>query len=422
MHIAKDVTTSISKTRAKLRPLFTHLASIYTPTQLDALAVAFANPRQTTFRINTLKLGLGLMDGEGDGASSNEEGVKKREYRTNDKDPHHTERTRILSQLTSSLSPKHRSKRLTPAPFAPRTAFGLRNDAASPFIDVRHLAHLPVVKMGLVHFQGWSSMLPPLAAGVGRGERVLDMCAAPGGKTGMLVEGVVGSLGGSRDVKGARDGKGMVVANEIEHERAQRLTTNMDTLVPAHLRHLVHVQIKDGRKLPAFYNPPPAGVSPAPPSQQPQPHPATLFTSILLDAPCSGSGTIALAQPATYTHWTPTWVLKHARLQLQLLHAAHALLSPGGHLTYSTCTLSWEENEGVVSAFLAEAGDMKIVELAGGLGEMRDRGGEKAFSAGLAETKGERAAGGMEMALRVFPDELYEGFFVVRMQKGICEG
>lgn len=76
------------------------------------------------------------------------------------------------------------------------------------------------------------------------------------------------------------------------------------------------------------------------------------FDSVLLDAPCSAEGRIALDNEKTYGFWTLTNIQKKAELQSELLHQAFDRLATGGVLVYSTCTLAPEENEGVVTSLL----------------------------------------------------------------------
>ncbi|KAJ3178321.1 hypothetical protein HDU87_003633 [Geranomyces variabilis] len=353
---------AVARARRTLEPLFSHLASFLGPTDLHALAHAYTTPRNTTFRLNTLKV---------DTATTR--------WPVGDKT---SPRSEVLQSVEAALMATSRkpTPRVLPCPFS-RNAFMVSH----PSIAVKHLAGLPAHKDGRLHFQSWSSMLAPLCVGAQPGWRVLDMCAAPGGKTLMLCE--------------AMRGVGSVVVNEIDAARAARLKRNIDT---AGLSDIVRVNVGDGRKL-------------APN------HPAVggeLFDAILLDAPCGGEGIIAMSEPASYKHWSLAWVQKHARLQAGLLAAAHALLKPGGVLTYSTCTLSVEENELVVDGFLERFPDMSIVNLALPLVSDQEVAERYAnFTAGFTHHHGQGFPQEMAKALRVFPNEHYEGFFVIRMQK-----
>ncbi|KAJ3023356.1 hypothetical protein HKX48_003467 [Thoreauomyces humboldtii] len=350
------MSTAISRARAKLAPLFDHLSPFLSPTNLHNLSHAYTVPRHTTFRLNTLKAATIPATRQ------------------------------VLSDVETALSAlkKKPPARVLPCPWS-RSAFMVSNAT----VAVRHLGALPVHKAGQIHFQSWSSMLAPLCLAPNPGDRVLDMCAAPGGKSCMLAEAV--------------GRHGTVFANEIDPERAKRLKKNVETLLPPIIKAVVHVTVSDARKL----NLAKEGFTNVP------------FDAILLDAPCSGEGIINMSEPSSYKHWSLAWVEKHARLQSQLLAAAHPLLRPGGHMVYSTCTLSPEENEVVVSRFLAEFADMEIVDLAVPFRSPDWASQYANFGPGLTAYGDEPLHPELGMALRVFPTEIYEGFFVVRMRKRV---
>ncbi|TPX57672.1 hypothetical protein PhCBS80983_g03687 [Powellomyces hirtus] len=357
--------SAIARARASLSPLFDHLSSFLTPTELHQLAHAYTAPRNTTFRLNTLKLAR--------------QGVSRNKTSTS------PEKAEVLAKIQAALNEtkKRPTPRVRACPWSPN-AFKVSH----PGIAVRHLAGLGVHKEGKIHFQSWSSILAPLCLGAQPGWRVLDMCAAPGGKSMMLVEDILG--------------KGLIVCNELDPARAKRLQKNVDTLLPASMKDLVHVQVSDGRKL----------------SADRELFGGQLFDAILLDAPCSGEGIIAMSVPASYKHWSLAWVQRHARLQGQLIAASHPLLKKGGYLTYSTCTLSVEENELVVHEFLKRHPDMEVVELAMPLFSEPDWSSRvSSFGTGFSNHLGTRFIDDMSKALRVFPTEEYEGFFVIRMRK-----
>jgi len=146
--------------------------------------------------------------------------------------------------------------------------------------------------------QSRGSQVAGLAVGAQDGERILDLCAAPGGKT--------AQLGGD------------VTAVEIDHGRASELRANLVTL-----RHKAEVVEADGTDLPAEL---------------------TGFDRVLLDAPCSGLGVLA-QRPDLRWRATPL-----PELQLRLLRAAAERTKPGGTIVYSVCTINADENEAVVDA------------------------------------------------------------------------
>jgi len=155
------------------------------------------------------------------------------------------------------------------------------------------------VERGLVCVQSRGSQLAGIAVGARPGDRVLDLCAAPGGKATQLA--------------------GDVVAVEVHAGRARELERRVVALGAINVR----VVRADGRNLPADL----AG-----------------FDHALVDAPCSGLGTLA-ARPDLRWRGAPL-----PGLQLELLHAAVERVRPGGSITYAVCTLNREENEDVVDA------------------------------------------------------------------------
>uniref|UniRef100_I2Q717 tRNA/rRNA cytosine-C5-methylase n=1 Tax=Desulfovibrio sp. U5L TaxID=596152 RepID=I2Q717_9BACT len=160
-------------------------------------------------------------------------------------------------------------------------------------------------RFGYIHIQDRSSMLPPLLLDPPAGARVLDMCAAPGGKTGFLAQ-LVGPTG-------------FVLGNEPSPDR---LATLRQTLFRESLANAATCSQADL-----------------------SPHlPEGAFTHILLDPPCSGWGTLD-KNPQAARIWSGEKVAPLIALQRKLLATAAALLAPGGRLLYSTCTTNVAENE-----------------------------------------------------------------------------
>ena len=168
---------------------------------------------------------------------------------------------------------------------------------------------------GLVYIQDLTSMLPPLVLAPRRGEVVLDMCAAPGGKTGIL----------SR-LTGA---EGAVVANEPAPRRHSVLRGNL------HLLECFNTVTTSytGEGFPE----------------------AGPFSAVLLDAPCSGWGT-AEKNPKVTSLWTEEKTGPLIELQRRLLARAFELLAPGGRMVYSTCTTHVRENEEQIEWAVRELG------------------------------------------------------------------
>jgi len=176
-------------------------------------------------------------------------------------------------------------------------------------------------KTGRVTRQEEVSMLPVLALRPEPGEVILDLCASPGSKTTQICE----HMGDS----------GAVVANEIVSGRVNTLVSNIQ-------RHSCKSSLivqHDGRHIPMV--------------------PKEGFDRVLVDAPCTGSGTTR-KNPDVWHKWLPSAGLSLHELQFDLLKRAIAVTKPGGRIVYSTCSLDPIENEAVVSRILRD-GDVKLI-------------------------------------------------------------
>lgn len=163
---------------------------------------------------------------------------------------------------------------------------------------------------GTVYSQDPSAMFPAKVANVQPGERVLDLCAAPGGK----------STGLGEDLKG----QGVLVANEISRPRAKVLRENLERWGVSN----VLITSESPEKL--------------------APHFLQFFDKILVDAPCSGEGMFR-KNPEAIKYWSEDYVLTCQKRQKEILKEAVKMLRPGGELIYSTCTFSPEEDEQIVA-------------------------------------------------------------------------
>ncbi len=171
----------------------------------------------------------------------------------------------------------------------------------------------PYHEAGVYYLQEASAMAPVRLLDPQPGERVCDLCAAPGGKT--------------TQIAGAMAGQGFLLCNEINSKRAKILSRNIERM----------------------------GVANALVTNE---HPQTLadryagyFDRVLIDAPCSGEGMFR-KEEAAVTDWSPETVEMCARRQTEILHSGAQLVRPGGRLVYSTCTFAPEENEQAVAQFL----------------------------------------------------------------------
>lgn len=175
---------------------------------------------------------------------------------------------------------------------------------------------------GVYYLQDPSAMLVAAFLPISKGDYILDMCAAPGGKTIQTAfhEGVT------------------VVANDISYPRALTLSSNIERMGLGN----VMVTAMNLHQFPLSYR--------------------HFFDSIILDAPCSGSGMFR-KQEEMRLDWTYNKVLECAKTQKELLSLADSFLKPGGYLLYSTCSFSYEEDETPILDFLNEHKDYELISL-----------------------------------------------------------
>ena len=269
-----------------------------------------------------------------------------------------------------------------------------------PDVRERSVWDLDVYREGKVYLQSLSSMLPPLLLEAQAGTDVLDMCAAPGGKTSQ-----VAALTG---------GRAHLTACEMNGPRAEKLSYNLNKLGAAN----VQIMRTDARKLDEFFR----------------------FDAILLDAPCTGSGTLRSGDERAAGRITDKLLAKVTRSQRALLDRALTVLKPGGTLVYSTCSILPEENEDQVNAVLASKRHRDCVVAPIVLGELPDDGGaenESATDGAVKPVDKDRPKPvalpgadaepfaipilpcGLPGALTVAPTRDFEGFFacVIRKRK-----
>ena len=182
----------------------------------------------------------------------------------------------------------------------------------------------PYHEAGLYYLQEASAMAPAELLDVRPGMTVLDLCAAPGGKTTQLAAFL--------------QGEGLLVCNEINPKRARILSSNIERLGIANALVLNEHPKKLAERFPAY------------------------FDRILVDAPCSGEGMFR-QEEAAVTDWSEETVAMCANRQQEILRSAASMLKPGGRLVYSTCTFAPAENEGAIAAFVEEFPEFSIAEV-----------------------------------------------------------
>ena len=171
----------------------------------------------------------------------------------------------------------------------------------------------PYHEAGVYYLQEASAMAPVALLEPQPGERICDLCAAPGGKT--------------TQIAGRMEGEGFLLCNEIHPKRAKILSRNIERMGVANALVTNETPEKLAKLLPGF------------------------FDRVLVDAPCSGEGMFR-KEEAAVTDWSQETVEMCARRQAEILDCAARLVRPGGRLVYSTCTFAPEEDEEAVAAFL----------------------------------------------------------------------
>ena len=196
----------------------------------------------------------------------------------------------------------------------------------------------PYHEAGVYYLQEASAMSAVALLDPQPGERVCDLCSAPGGK--------------STQIAGRMQGQGFLLCNEWSPKRAKILSQNIERMAVSHA--LVTNETADNlaRHLPGF------------------------FDRVLIDAPCSGEGMFR-KEEAAITDWSQETVEMCARRQAEILDAGAKLLRAGGRLVYSTCTFAPEENEQTIAAFLQRNPDFALEDVSApwfsqvGIGQFR---------------------------------------------------
>ena len=182
----------------------------------------------------------------------------------------------------------------------------------------------PYYHAGIYYLQEPSAMAPAAFLPVEPGDRVLDLCAAPGGKSTALAARL--------------QGEGFLLSNDISASRCKPLLKNMEM---AGVTNSV-ITCEAPEKLAGRF--------------------AGYFDKVLVDAPCSGEGMFR-REPSMVKSWSAEEVKRYAVLQREILFHAAQMLRPGGYLLYSTCTFAKEEDEQTVEYFLEQHKDFSLQEL-----------------------------------------------------------
>ncbi|MDP2974215.1 MAG: NOL1/NOP2/sun family putative RNA methylase, partial [Candidatus Diapherotrites archaeon] len=220
--------------------------------------------------------------------------------------------------------------------------------------------------LGYIYIQGAASMIPPVVLNPEGGDLVLDLCASPGSKTSQMAA--------------MMNNKGLIVANDNKIVRLKPLTINLQRCGVSNSV----LTLMEGRWFKDYS-----------------------FDKILVDAPCSGIGTISKSLK-TIQMWNPHVSKKMAGIQRQLLCTAFESLNENGTLVYSTCTLEPEENEGVINSFLERYDSARLEKIS-----LEIKKGKT-----VEEFEGESYNPEVKKCLRIWPqDNNTEGFFVAKIRK-----
>lgn len=284
----------------------------YAEETVNNIIDGYSKKRKTTFRVNTLK--------------TNTENVIK-----------------ILEQKNISYEKVLWSKE----------AFIIEN------ANEKDIEQLEIYKNGEIYMQSLSSMLPPIVLEPKQNADILDMAAAPGGKT--------------TQIAALTENKANITACEMNQIRLERLKYNVEKQGATS----VYVMQMDSRKIDDFFS----------------------FNQILLDAPCSGSGTLNINDSNMSKYFTQKLVDKSKSAQIQMLKKALKILKAGGQMVYSTCSILSCENEEIVKEALKGV-NAEIVPI--------NFEGIEQLPVLPSRLQG---------TICVAPNELYEGFYIAKIQK-----
>lgn len=271
--------------------------------------------------------------------------------------------TTSLSGYRINPARHHLPKELTATPQVPYEPWGHFGTVGG-----RTLTH----QSGAVYSQEPSAMFVGATAAPQPGEKVLDLCAAPGGKTTHLASYLQGT--------------GLLVTNEINRKRVKVLAENVERFG---VRSAVILNDSPDRLSPAFTD---------------------YFDKVLVDAPCSGEGMFR-KDPEAMSYWSLDYVQECATRQREIMTEALKMVKPGGQLIYSTCTFAPEEDEQMMAWVLKNFPDFRLVPI------------KKV--GGVVDARPEWADGNPELAkaARLFPHLMSgEGHFVAKLERAAGDG
>ena len=285
------------------------------------------------------------------------------------------EPVRSLRCNTLKISPKELKKRLEQKgwkikqPFKQHLEIMVVENELEPGQLGRTFEHL----LGYYYIQELASMLPVIALQPKENEFVLDLCAAPGSKT--------------TQIASEMNNTGTIIANDPNMGRIKILASNTERCGTSN----VIITRKDGHRLCQRFK-----------------RQGIFFDKILVDAPCSGEGTLR-SSPKTYKMWNIKSVKNLSNIQKSLIGSAIEILKPGGEIVYSTCTHSPEENENVINFMLKIFKDkIKIEQISLPIKSRQ----------GITRWGDEEYSKEIKHSCRIYPqDNNTEGFFLAKFKR-----
>lgn len=322
------------------------LQLICPPDLWDSTLASFSMAKQTAFRLN----GLGLTG----------EGVERTES---------VEKSGKSSKESEQVVSELKALGVTVHPVDWCQPYGI--DVYQVCAEHRErLTHSAAASDGRLYIQSLSSMLAPLLLAPKQTDWVLDLAAAPGGKTILLAE--------------LMRNEGKISAVEPVKSRFFRLQANLERMGVSNTR----CYLKDGRAIGSL---------------KPE-----SFDRILLDAPCSSESRFRLDQPESLSHWSLAKVAECARKQKRLIKSAWEALKPGGRLVYCTCSFAPEENELIVHWLLRQHPEAHVLPIVAPVERIRP---------GLTSWQGKALSAELSKTLRVWPDTDWDGFYLALLEK-----
>mgnify|MGYP000490187610 CR=1 FL=1 len=299
--------------------------------------------RKTTLRINTIKTSV---------KQDNNQEEAKKEENLNTEGNNNQEQTNSSNEEESKQKLDAKKIEYEEVKWS-KEAIIIKNE------DEKAIQEMDIYTNGEIYMQSLSSMLPPIILEPKEGTDILDMAAAPGGKT--------------TQIAALTNNKAHITACEKNKIRAERLKYNIDKQGAS----CVFIMQKDARFIDDFFS----------------------FDQILLDAPCSGSGTLDFNDNNIEKYFSKQLIDRSSSVQKTLLSKAIKLLKPGHEMVYSTCSILSCENEDIVAHSIKNE-NVEIVPIHfEGMEELP-----------LLPTK-------IHGTLCVCPTDLYEGFFVAKIRK-----